>query len=95
MGLIGFAERIQDDGSGDATVRGDRECVAGVVVEPTEDFGVGLVGEAPGVKSLASVRWVVRRRSGCRTTLGRFAGVGVTSPAAARWRLIEATDTCS
>ena len=47
MGLIGFAEGIHDDGSGDAAVRGDRECVAGVVVEPGEDFGVGLVGEPP------------------------------------------------
>jgi hypothetical protein len=47
LGLMGFAERIQDDGSGDAAVRGDRACVAGVVVEPAEDFGVGLVGEAP------------------------------------------------
>jgi hypothetical protein len=34
----GFAEFCQDDGAGDAVVRGDRECVARVVVEPVEDL---------------------------------------------------------
>jgi hypothetical protein len=33
-------------GSGDGPVGGDRECVAGVVVEPGEDLDVGPVGEA-------------------------------------------------
>ncbi len=36
-----------DDGAGDAVVGGDRDRVAGVVVEPAEDFDVGAVGEPP------------------------------------------------
>jgi hypothetical protein len=43
----GFLERVQDNRSGDAAVGGDRERVAGVVVEPGQDFGVGRVGEPP------------------------------------------------
>ena len=33
--------------AGDAAVGGDRERVAGVVVEPGQDLGVGAVGEPP------------------------------------------------
>lgn len=43
----GVAELGKDDYSGDAVVGGDGERVAGVVVEPAQDFGVGLVGEPP------------------------------------------------
>ena len=34
-------EGVDDDWSGDGSVGGDGECVAGVVVEPGEDFDVG------------------------------------------------------
>ena len=80
---------------GDAAVGGDRERVAGVVIEPGQDFGVGLVDEPPvsevGLPAFVGLFGGEADVGG----LGRFAGVGVTSPAAARWRLIEATDTCS
>ena len=47
MGGTGFAEFSQDDRAGDAAVRGDRERVAGVVVDPVEDLDVGAVGQPP------------------------------------------------
>jgi len=34
-------------GGGDASVGGDGDGVAGVVVDPAEDFGVGAAGDAP------------------------------------------------
>jgi hypothetical protein len=34
------AEGVEHDRAGDACVRGDRECVAGVVVEPAQDLDV-------------------------------------------------------
>ena len=36
-----------DDGAGDAAVGGDRERVAGVVIEPAEDLHMGAVGQPP------------------------------------------------
>ena len=33
--------------SGDAQVCGDRQCEAGVVVDPAQDFNVDAVGEVP------------------------------------------------
>jgi len=41
----GFAEGGEHDGAGDAVVGGDGERVAGVVIEPGQDLGVGAVGE--------------------------------------------------
>ena len=46
VGGNGFAELGQHDGSGDAAVGGDRERVAGVVVDPVEDLHVGAIGRA-------------------------------------------------
>ena len=46
MGGAALGEGVNDDWSCDAFVGGDGECVAGVVVEPGEDFDVGAVGEA-------------------------------------------------
>ena len=43
----GVAELGQDDRTGDAAVGGQGQGVAGVVVDPAEDFGVGVVGEPP------------------------------------------------
>ena len=40
-------ERGDDDRAGHPRVAGDAEGVAGVVVEPGEDLGVGAVGESP------------------------------------------------
>ena len=40
------SEGVDDDRSSDDTVGGDRQGVAGVIVEPGEDLGVGAVGEA-------------------------------------------------
>ena len=47
MLLCGFGEFGQDYGCGDAPVCGDGDGVAGVVVDPAEDFDVGAAGEAP------------------------------------------------
>ena len=47
MALCGFGEFIDDDGCGDAHVRGDGDGVAGVVVDPAEDFGVVASCEPP------------------------------------------------
>jgi hypothetical protein len=42
----GFGERVDDNLAGDAAVGGDREGVAGVVVDPAEDLDVAAVSEA-------------------------------------------------
>ena len=42
----GVTERVDDDGAGDPLVGGDRQGVAGVVVEPGEDLDVDAGGEA-------------------------------------------------
>ena len=47
MGGTGFAEGGTHDRAGDAAVGGDRQRVAGVVVDPAQDFGVGVIGEPP------------------------------------------------
>ena len=46
----GLAERLTHDGAGDPQVGGDREGVAGVVVEPGQDLDVGA-GPAVGAVS--------------------------------------------
>jgi hypothetical protein len=43
--LHGVTEGLDDDGAGDRGVGGDRQGVAGVVVEEGEDLGVGAVCE--------------------------------------------------
>ena len=48
MCAICITEFGEDDGAGDAVVSGDAECVAGVVVDPAQDFDVGTVGQLPG-----------------------------------------------
>jgi len=40
-------EGVDHDGAGDVVVGGDGEGVAGVVIEPGEDLGVGAIGQAP------------------------------------------------
>ena len=68
MALCGFGEFVDDDGCGDARVCGDGDGVAGVVVDPAEDFGVVASFEPPvGEVGLPAFACVVRRRSGCRT----------------------------
>ena len=68
MGVAAGGEGVDDDWAGDASVGGDRQGVAGVVVEPGEDFGVGAVGEAvvgevglPGLVGLFSLEADVGR----------------------------------
>jgi hypothetical protein len=51
VGGNGFAECSENDGAGDAAMRGDRQGVAGVVVDEVEDLDVGVIGEPPVVKS--------------------------------------------
>ena len=47
MCAVALRNSSSDDGAGDAAVGGDREGVAGVVVEPVEDLHVGAVGQPP------------------------------------------------
>jgi hypothetical protein len=42
----GVVEGVDDDAAGDVWVGRDRQGVAGVVIEPGQDFGVGTGGEA-------------------------------------------------
>ena len=65
----GFGEFVDNDGPGDAAVGGDRECVAGVIVDPAQNFGVGAVGEGPvGEVSLPEFVGLF----GGKTDVGRF-----------------------
>lgn len=91
----GFGEFVGDGGAGDVGVGGDGECVAGVVVDPAQDFGVGAVGEVPvGVVGLPALVGLFGGKAD-EDALGRLWGLGVMSPAALRWRLMEATETRS
>ncbi|MBB3748158.1 hypothetical protein FHT44_000619 [Mycolicibacterium sp. BK634] len=47
MVVNNFAEFGDDDRSCDTDVGGDRERVAGVVVDPAQDLDVGPVGQPP------------------------------------------------
>jgi hypothetical protein len=47
MCFTGFAELGEDAGAGDAAMRGDRQGVAGVVVELAQDLHVGVIGQPP------------------------------------------------
>ena len=47
MCFKGVCEGVDDDGSGDAAVGGDRDGVTGMVIEPAEDLDVAAVGEPP------------------------------------------------
>ena len=42
-----LVEGVNNDRAGDTPVDGDGQCVAGAVVEPGDDLGVGTCGEAP------------------------------------------------
>ena len=43
----GLVEGVDDDRAGYAPIHGDGQGVAGMVVEPGDDLGVGTCGEAP------------------------------------------------
>ena len=79
VGLDRCGEGVDDDWAGDAAVGGDRERVAGVVVDPAQDLGVGAVSEAvvgevglPGFVGLVGLEADVGRA-------WRFRGSGVMS----------------
>ena len=84
---------VHDDGSGDGLVGGDRQGVAGVVVEPGEDLDVGAVGEAvvgevglPGFVGLFGWKRMYEERGfffGCGVTGRRGAGCDRSSLATA------------
>jgi hypothetical protein len=62
----GFPERGEHDGAGDPVVGGDREGVAGAVVEPGQDLGVGArasVGATEPVVDIPRHSGVNRRMS--------------------------------
>ncbi len=80
--LAGSAEGEQHGGAGDPGVRGKRERVAGVVIEPGQDLGIRLAGErVVGEVGLPALVGHARPRTGCRTTSAAWQGSGVTSPA--------------
>jgi hypothetical protein len=62
----GGAEGGADDGAGDTGVGGDGQGIAGAVVQPGQDLGVG-----PGLPS-GWVRWQWVK-SACQVSLGRVA----------------------
>ena len=73
----GFAEGGQYDWTGHAGMRGDRQGVAGAVVEPAQDLDIGAVGEPvvgevglPGLVRLVSFEPEV----GALGSLGRVRG---------------------
>jgi hypothetical protein len=72
----GVAERVDHDLAGDGPVRGDRDGVAGVVVDEAQDLGVGAVAEAVvGEVGLPALI----RELGCEAHiggLGPFGGLG-------------------
>jgi hypothetical protein len=63
-----FAEFGQHDGAGDAAVGGDRQCVAGVVVDPAEDLDVGAIGEPPVGDVARKPRQDAPERAGVKAT---------------------------
>ena len=87
----GVAEFGKDDGAGDAHVCGDGQGVAGVVVDPAQDFGVGVISEPPvgevGLPALIGLFGGEADVGG----LGAFLRVGVMRLAAARWRWMVLT----
>ena len=74
------AERGEDDGAGDGPVGGAAQEVAGVVVEPVQDLGIGAVGQLP-VGEVGLPRLV--RQFGLEAAVGTLrslARVGVDGP---------------
>ena len=67
------AEGGDDDLAGDCWVGGDRQQVAGVVVEPGEDLDVGAVSESP-VGEVGLPRFV--RHLGCEPDVGGLRPLG-------------------
>ena len=47
MGFQGFGEGVDHDRAGHSAVSGDRDRVAGVVIDPAQDLDLAVVGEAP------------------------------------------------
>jgi hypothetical protein len=93
MGCNCFTELGQHDGSGDAPMGGDRERVAGVVVDPVEYFYVGVIGEPPvgdvGLPALVGLFGGKPDVGG----FGAFVRLGVDVAAARKCRWMESTDT--
>jgi hypothetical protein len=88
-----FAEFGQNDGAGDAAVRGDREGVAGTVVDPVEDLDVSAIDEPPmgeiGLPALVGLNGGKPDIGGLRAPLR--CRCHQTRSAKCRW--IEFTDT--
>jgi hypothetical protein len=93
VSCAGSAERGQDGGAGDPAVSGERENIAGVVIQPGQDLGAGPAGEGiageVGLPALAGQAGLEPDVRGLRA----LARLGVTSPARDRCRLIVAADT--
>jgi hypothetical protein len=87
------AERGQDGRAGDPDVGGERESVAGVVIEPGQDLGVLPAGErVVGEVGLPALVGLLGGEANAGD-LGRFAASGVTRPWRARVRLTVAAET--
>jgi hypothetical protein len=68
VALDDLKERGHDGVAGRGLVRGGRQQVAGVIVEPVEDLDVGVVGQAPNSGFANTNRqWM---KSDCQVSLG-------------------------
>ena len=89
----GVGERFGDDAAGDTAVGAEVQQVAGVVVEPADDFDVGAVGGVTWVKSDCQSSFGRSAVNRIQEERGRFCGCGATCPAAFRIRQIVTRDT--
>ena len=89
----GGAEGLQDGGAGDPGVGGDGQGVAGVVVEPGQDLGIGPVGERVVGEAGLPALFGISAANRMQDDFGRLEGSGVTRPWRPRQRLIVAGET--
>ena len=97
MCFKGVCEGVDDDGSGDAAVGGDRDGVTGMVIEPAEDLDVAAVGEPPvrEVGLPALVRQVGLEPGDVHQRRGRSSSSTPVRPARRRVRYTVQRDTVS
>ena len=69
MCFTGFTEFCQDDGTSDAAVRGDRERIARMGVEPVEDLDMSAVGQPAQLHVTTTQVWQLIKDATSRNML--------------------------